>query len=182
MVGVEKSKATRVCHDCGGAYSGKKTKWYEMGPEDGSGKDGGAARPPRGWRCSSCYQQRRGSGNEKTKCQSPPFNMPDIVVPESRAEIAEVRVRLRVEEAVGRGEIVFSDDVAEWLVQDRSQDRRRDCASEYIRRLTKKIFNAVANTPGSKSRVVDLGRGLSEGGDARRKPLFLFADEIRDEV
>ncbi|CAM9536542.1 unnamed protein product, partial [Pylaiella littoralis] len=39
LVGVEKSKATRVCHDCGGAYSGKKkTKWYEIGPEDGSGK------------------------------------------------------------------------------------------------------------------------------------------------
>ncbi|CAM9817462.1 unnamed protein product [Pylaiella littoralis] len=30
LMGVEKSKATRVCHDCGGAYSGKKARWLSL--------------------------------------------------------------------------------------------------------------------------------------------------------
>lgn len=43
--------------------------------------------------------------------------------------------------------------------------------------VSEENLNTIANSPGSKSRVVELGTG-----DAHRKPVFLFLDALRDGV
>lgn len=45
----------------------------------------------------------------------------------------------------------------------------------------RKVLNAVAKSPESKSRKAGVGQGTAGNGDARRKPLFLFPDTLRDE-
>lgn len=217
LADLEKSIERRVCVDCGGTNARRKpTRWYRLAAEDDKDNERGVAGlfGAGSWCCRACYARRRGNNknNSTTTSQAPPVRnnvAPDaaaVVVSGMPTEKAAVRVRYMVERALGHGQIVFWEDAAGWLEDERAKDGyEKRLTTTYKRRVMKSMFHSIvnknnttgnstttnANAGGGSSKpswrlvcCTDRGRGCSHGEDARRRRLLLFLlpDGLRDEV
>ncbi|CAM9957776.1 unnamed protein product, partial [Pylaiella littoralis] len=142
-------------------------KWYSATSRgDGEEKEGLKALGTDSWCCPACYRRRHRSTG--TTGNAP--DMADLILPTPKAV---ARVRSSVERRVGAGEIILWEDVVGWLNHERKEDGVEGVSEAQGRRLVTEMFNTIAATPGSKTRVVK-GKRLSAD--------FLFPAELRDEV
>lgn len=81
--------------------------------------------------------------------------------------------------AVARGEILYWEDVFDWLSAERAKDGDQELEAKSGRKVVRKMFEGIASASGSQSRVVS-----SEGafGDGCQRLLCLFPVNARDEV
>lgn len=164
------NKATCVqCHTTGRRGTGYD-RWRNVGEE------GGAAVHS----CNACYaSRRRSTGGEASVASKTAGRQRSGGAPERQREAT---VRDELDGLLGRGEIVFGEDVVGRLAEERAKVNYTELKPDSARRVVRKMFGAVADAYPKKARVVVSGVGPAVEGDGHERPHFLVPSPLSDDV
>lgn len=169
----------------GAAEAGPGLMWYRLGGDGtargGVGDDapGGASSEP----CFLCQAFNASKKRERSKKvgATPAKNNSESNSPTLKA--AE-RVRIRARETIERGGIVYWEDAAEWLREEKRKDVLKGGCGWIWTEITVVInmFKSLAEEIDSKAREVNSKGGIATGIDGRQVLIALFPVVLRDEI
>ncbi|CAB1106718.1 unnamed protein product [Ectocarpus sp. CCAP 1310/34] len=171
----------RTCSVCKRGYPVKDQKrWYSVDVVDDNITEGGGSGRTQAWYCQACNQARiRAIGEATQKKVAASSNSGRPKADEPAPEKPFSRVRALVIKAVARGDILYWEDVFDWLSAERAKDGDQELERRSGRKAVRQMFESIASADGSQARVVSSEGGF---GDGRQRLLCLFPVNARDEV